>query len=458
MVSVPFGVNAYRRNVGQFSETRLINQYSEVGADKSFRLIGRPGLVKNAVIGTGPVWGLFAEPGTFDEDLFAVNDNLLFRSGMAVGTVLASGPVSMAGSELQLLVATGVDMYLYDGSGVSTVAFPDDAGENSVIYFAGLFVVARTGTEKFYWSAVLDGSSWDSLSFASAERKPDNLVGLIVIGDEIWMFGANSAEFWTATGDGTIPFQRVDGRVYDKGAINRDSIVNLDNTAFWVGQDRIAYRGGPVPERISDFGVEERLLATQAVDIHAWSFVWNGHPFYVLNTSAGAMAYDVATQQWAEFKSFGRDGWRAHNGVMIDSIIYAGDDTSGIIWTLSQDALLDGADPIERVASAIIHKSGQPVRMDSVHIDVSPGQTTDLVGQGSNPIVELRLSRDGGKTYGAWKQATIGREGQYRHRTIWRRLGQIDEPGVAMEFRTTDPAPWTLSGVRLNELAAGRSR
>lgn len=458
MVAIPFGFNAYRRNVGQFSETRLVNQYGEVGSDKSFRLIGRPGLVSAYSVGSGPVYGLYAQPGSFNGDLFAVSAGGLYRGSTLVGGVSASARVSMASSELQLLVATGQAMYCYDGSTVALVSFPDNAGENSVVYFAGLFIVARTGTEKFYWSAVLNGTSWDALSFASAERKPDNLVGLCIVGDEIWMFGENSAEFWVSTGNSDAPFERVSGRVYDRGALNRDSIVNFDNTAAWVGQDRIVYRGGPVPQRISDFGVEERLAASAANDIHAWMFKWNGHEFLVINTDQGAFAYDAATQQWAEFKSWNRSGWRAHLGCMTDSTVYAGDDTNGTIWTLSQDQLLDGSDPIERISSAIIHQTGKSFPLNSVHVDISPGQTPSLTGQGAAPVVELRLSRDAGKTYGPWRTAPIGAQGDYRRRSFWTRCGLIDEPGIAMEFRTTDPAPWTLSGVRVNELAAGRSR
>ena len=458
MTEIAFGANAYRRNVGQFSETRLVNQYLEVGSDNSVRLIGRPGLVSSYSVGAGPVLGIYAQPGSFNGDLFTVSSGGLYRGSTLAGLVSSSSRVSMASSELELLVATGSAMYRYDGTSVSSVTFPDSAGENSVVYFAGLFIVARTGTQKFYWSAVLDGSSWNALDFASAERKPDNLVGLCIVGDELWMFGENSTEFWVSTGDADAPFSRIPGRVFDKGAINRDSIVNYDNSAAWVGQDKIVYRGGPVPIRISDFGIEERLKDTPNSDINAWAFVWNGHSFLVISTAEGDYAYDAATKQWSEFKSWNRSGWRAYLGCMVGDTLYAGDDTDGTVWTLSQDQLLDGTDPIERISSAIVRHTGAPVPLNSVHVDISPGQTPSLTGQGADPTVELRLSRDGGKTYGAWRATGIGAQGDYRKRSIWRRCGLIDEPGMAMEFRTTDPVPWTLAGVRVNELAGGRSR
>lgn len=458
MVALPFGVAAYRRNKGTFSETRLINQYLEVGADNSVRLIGRPGLVPTLSVGDGPIVGIFAQPGTFNGDLFAVSGNILYREGTMAGVTPAASRVSMAGSELELLVATGEAMFRYDGTSVTLIAFPDNAGENSVVYFGSMFIVARTGTEKFYWSNVLDGSTWQSLNFASDERKPDNLVGLIVIGDELWMFGENSADFYQLSGDSTAPFQVIQGRTYDRGAINRDSIVAFDNTAAWVGQDRIVYRGAQIPLRISDFGIEERLGRTAATDIHAWSFIWNGHNFYVLNTIDGAFVYDAASKEWSEFKSYGRSGWRAYIGCNQSSTIYAGDDTDGTIWTFSDTQLFDDTDPIERVSSAILRHTGQPVSINDLIIDVSPGQTPYVTGQGADPQVEMRLSRDGGKTFSGWRAASLGQQGQYRATTDWRRMGMCDAPGMLFEFRTTDPAPWSLSGVRVNEKTGGRSR
>src|SRR5665213_825321 len=42
----------------------------------------------------------------------------------------------------------------------------------------------------------------------------------------------------------------------------------------------------------------------------AWSFVLDGHTFYVLDLGTeGTFLYDIDTQQWCQFKTDGHNGW-----------------------------------------------------------------------------------------------------------------------------------------------------
>jgi hypothetical protein len=86
------------------------------------------------------------------------------------------------------------------------------------------------------------------------------------------------------------------------------------------------------------------------------------------------------------------------------------------------------------------------------------GATPVLSGQGSNPLIEMRYSRDQGKTWSLWLPASLGAEGQYRVRADWRRLGMFDLPGALFEFRCTDPVPLRISAVKVNAAGGGRSR
>ena len=53
-------------------------------------------------------------------------------------------------------------------------------------------------------------------------------------------------------------------------------------------------------------------------------------------------------------------------------------------------------------------------------------QGTGLItGQGSDPQVMMQYSDDGGKTWSHEKWRSIGSIGRYKHRSIWRRLGQF---------------------------------
>ena len=457
MSDVSFGTGAYKRQVGGLPELRTVNSFMEKSpaSPTGHVMLGRPGLTAYATIGASPVRGIFAQPGTFGGDPVAVAGTTLYRNGAALGTVPGASRVTFAGDGLEMVIATGAALYRTDGVGVFAVAFPDAAGVSIVAYLGSYFLASRAGSGKFYWSNILDGATWQALNFATAERDPDNLVGMSVVSDELWLFGERTTEVWYQGGDANAPFVRAQGRLYSKGCRARDTIAKADNTVAWVGDDGIVYRGDSVPLRISDFGIEERIARSAISDLRAWAFVFEGHALYCLTTSEGTFVYDFASGEWCEFASYNRTGWRAHVGTQLgDGRVIAGDDTTGQLWLIDRNALTDGPDPIARLFSAAIPTGGGGFSLDSVLLDMSTGGAALVV----DPVVEMRRSGDGGRTWGNWRQASVGKQGQYQRRIAFRRLGHIEEPGVVMEFRMTDAAPWRISRVRVNDAngAVGR--
>ena len=457
MSDVQFGTGAYKRQVGGLPELRTINSFVEKSpaSPTGHVLIGRPGLTAYASVGTSPVRGVFAQPGTFGGDPVAVAGTALYRNGASLGTVAGSSRVSFGGDGLEMIVATGTALYRTDGAAVYPVTFPDAAGVSIVAYLGSYFLAARAGSQKFYWSNLLDGATWQALNFSSAERDPDNLIGMSVVADELWLFGERTTEVWYQGGDATAPFSRAQGRLYSRGCRSRDTIAKADNTVFWVGDDGIVYRGDSVPLRVSDFGIEERIARSTIGDLRAWAFAFEGHTFYSLTATEGTFVYDAASGEWCEFASYNRTGWRAHVGTQLgDGRIIAGDDTTGQLWLLDRNALTDGSDPISRLFSTAIPAGGGGFSLDSIVLDMSTGGAAIA----ASPVVEMRRSRDGGRTWGDWRQASVGAQGEYQRRVAFRRLGHVNEPGIVMEFRMTDAAPWRISRVRANDASGASGR
>jgi len=75
-------------------------------------------------------------------------------------------------------------------------------------------------------------------------------------------------------------------------------------------------------------------------------------------------------------------------------------------------------------------------------------------GQGSDPIIMLRLSRDGGHTWGEPQLMSAGALGAYTQRVIARRLGQARD--TVFEVTVSDPVAWSLVQAWL-DLEAGTS-
>lgn len=448
---IPYGIQTYKR--ADLPQVKLVNLYAENAESVPGKLVllPRPALVPYQVMGAGPIQGIFYQGGVLGDHLFAVSGGKLYADQALVGDVHATTTVDMTVADDVLLVATGTALYSSDASTVTQIAFPDDAGVSSVVYLAGYAVAARALSRRLYFT--LDTTTWDPLDFISAQQSTSYIVGMAIVVDQIWVFCQDHTEIFYATGDSTAPFQRVQGRVFDKGALSRDSIVNLDNTVFWIGNDGIVYRGEGVPIRVSDHGIEELIADSSPSDLIAWTYPWNGHLFYVLRTRSQTVAYDTATQQWHQLASYGEDTWRAYLGCRFSQLIVAGDDTTGQIWKLEDGLYEDNGSPMERCFTILLNDD---VLVSNLALDCSVGQ---LPSPNSDPgVIELRTSRDGGTNWTEWRQASLGRQGQSRIYARWRRLGLVDEGNMVIQVRVTDPVASRISYARLNEVTAGRSR
>lgn len=446
----PTSIASYRR--ADLPGLRLLNMYAETAQKVPGQVVlfPRPGMVQRYSLGAAPIVGLFHQPGSFGDALFEVTGGALYSGQTEIGDVAQVGLSQMAVADNALLLASGGGFYRYDGTVLSPIAFPDDAAVSSIAFLGGYAFAARAGTRRFYFAA--DTTTWDGLDYLSAEQSTDYIVGLAVVVDQLWVFCQRHVEVFFLTGDRDAPLQRVQGRIFDKGALVRDSIVKMDNTVFWVGHDGIVYRGEQTPLRISDHGVEERIATSDPNSISAWSYAWNGHLFYVLHLESETLVYDVATQQWPEAGSYGLPRWRARMGVQVGREIIAGDDVNGQIWVLQDGVYADGNDELERVFTAQITEPGF---IDMLALDCSCGEAPANANPG---VIEIRTSRDGGRTFTDWRQRSLGEQGQYRKRIGFNRVGMVDRANLLVQFRVTDPRASRVSNLRLNEGRGGRGR
>lgn len=454
---IPFGIGAYRRDAGHFAELKCINMFAEKSptTEGQVALIGRWGLLSSASYGSGPVVAVMWKSGVFNSDLFTLSGVDLYRGATLIGTINGSGPVSFAFSDLELVVTRGQSAWSYDGTDLAEIAFPDGANVRAVAFVAGLFVFVRDESGKFYWSAVLDARTIDALDFATAESSPDPLRDIVVMRGNVFLLGASTIEVWYVTGALDLPFTRVDQRLYPIGVIATGCARELDNTLFLIGHDGLVYRLDEVAQRLSDHGIEERVGESAAYS--TFTIEYQGHKFFCIRLDQGTWCYDAATGQWCEFASYGRDNFAAQCAVVVERVVYLGDDTAGTVWTFTDTPQDDGA-ALEGRWTAGVRIDGGTQVIDNLQVDANVGWTEFLSGQGADPLIEMRASRDAGATWGNWRSAPLGRQGHYRNRARWTRMGMFDSPGALLEFRITDPSPRRVSGVMANEAGGGRSR
>ena len=468
-----FGTNATERARGDLPALPVVNMFAEAASTEETGVVlqSRPGLLDREVdMGEGPIRALFKGDGVLDGALYGVSDGKLYRENTLIGSINGSGPFSMAGYEDNLFIAGGAQIWTYDGTTLSALSFPDGANVIKVVVGGSRLVAIRADTEKFYWSDVLS-TTIGGLSFASSEQQPDRLKDVLFWSDSLILFGSETVEFWPNTGDATLPFQVLEGRTYRRG-IKATGCATLFGPSFaWVTDtDQVCLE---TPDQIiSGPGLEAKIQASTACKL--WTFHLEGTEFLALSLDAETWVYSYRSRLWSQFESAEADNWipQCFAGDVFGSSIDGKTLEFGARWE-------DIGGTLERRfrAGAPINVGG--LILSSVMLRTNPGATTYLapstdeldqynlslnflrglyhleVADNSaayaNPTIEMRSSRDGGKTWGNWRTAKLGEQGQYRKRVQWMGCGMASRPGVLLEFRVSDPVDFRVSDVFANE-------
>jgi hypothetical protein len=454
MVQIPIAYGSYKRDYGFLPNLRLRNLIVEPtkADDEGVVLLPRPGLKISMALGPVPIAAVWGDAGLFGGKTVALAGSTCYLGSSSFGalTTNASAKTRFAASGVEMVFCSGGVLYRTDGVTLTQPAVLWTGPVVAVAYMNGYFFAAIGGTQQVYYSAPGNGSSWPALNFSS-ESHSGLMLDLMTINDQLVLFAQNSVEFWqpNPTGDANLPFTRIDGLTYSKGILNTCAAAYADNTVIWVGNDGSVYRRGSVPQRISDHGIEEQIKASSAA--YLFSFNWTGHTLLVLTLDAATYFFDFETKEWLEATSIGRLGWRAKCGYANGINTILGDSVTGNLLAFDDATLTDVGDLIERRFTAMIPDQ---VEINNITLDAQSGIGSEP--NGAPIIIEMSISRDGSQAFSEFIQADLGRRGEYRKRALWRRLGRYDM-GAILDFRTTDPSPFTIQSVRMNENLSGRS-
>lgn len=269
-VKIPLGASNWVRNRASAPPISVINRFYEdnpSNTEDQVALIERPALIDFLEAGDGPGRRLYHQPGFCDGDLFHVSGNDLYKHHMnedrtvttthISGFIDGTGAPDMAATRNYLWIADGSSLYYTNGTdALVAVATPDDIPFSSLDVFNEYVLCVQSNSDKFYWiqpsEIVVDG-----LDFATAERFPDHILQVRVVGDEFWLLGEKSIEVWRATGDGEAPFQRVAGRAFNFGIFDGTSVRLTDTSVICVSDDGTVYSLAGTPSVISNPGVAE---------------------------------------------------------------------------------------------------------------------------------------------------------------------------------------------------------
>jgi hypothetical protein len=380
--------------------------------------------------------------------------------GTIAGTVAGTDRVQFAFTALECAILANGVLHFSDGATVATAADVDfPAAITSVAAIEQRFVFSYGTEGRWGYTEVGDGDNTTVISYYTAEYSPDGLVALFVLGARLFLFGSQTLEEWYPTGDSDNPFRRASGRVVETGCLCRDSIRKLDNTVYWIDRECSVRRIGSAetPEIVSTPAISRAIRATDSDDIICMAYEVDGHAFYIVRLpDEGCFALDPNTGgEWHERQTNLTDTWRYGYIVSAAGQHFVGDFAGvgfAILSRAYQSEHMADADTmgteIVCVGSGFgsISEGFEPV--NSLRIEGSRGQGLSS-GQGSAPTISVRVWK--GDDWSAWMERPTGAQGNYRARTIFRRLGVHRAPGFEFQFRVSDPVVTVIDGAAINE-------
>jgi hypothetical protein len=468
MGPVYFATQSYQSPSLPLSAQRCVNCYMEAeppDAKTQMPLFGSPGLTLFATCGAGPIRGGHQMAGV----AYFVSAHDLWT--VSAGGVATKQPgVQISGSAAVQMSDNGTQLCMVDGNGTGNgyifttagglvqITDPGYSPASTVTYHDQYFVFAKQTSNQFFASNLNDGTVYNALAFGIADVAPGYVQAVVENHEMLLVFTQQAIETWYDAGTSPFAFQRYDGGTIERGTLSPASVVKEDNTVFWLGDDLIFYRMTVEPMRISTHAIEAAWRTYQTtVDAFAFSYTIDGHKCIVLTfpSAPATWIYDISAKRWHERESWDGMGvslgrWRANAALHVYEKILVGDAFSGQIGLLDPTAYTEYGNILRLLAvSAPIHKDRKRVSHPCLEIDIEAGIGDGTAGQGSNPLIMLDWSDDGGRSYKQLqRKRAMGKQGEYRKRVRFNKLGQARQRVYRMQI--TDPVKRVVLGAYMD--------
>ena len=349
-------------------------------------------------------------------------------------------------------------------------------GATTVAFFDTFFCFNQIGTNNWYVS-LSEQVAFNGLDIASKGTYGDPIQGLIACQRNIWLVGTMTAEPWFDAGDPIFPFEEVFGQFVPHGTVAPYSICTTDVNAFWLSQDKdgraiFLMIEGYAAKKLSTFALEDEWLTYPRLnDAISYTYQQGGHTFVVIHFPSAnkSWAVDLATKQWHQRTWIDNNGTFNRERVSFHAFAYntnvGMDWQTGQIYALDQNTYTDAGQPIVYVRSfphvvdelkrvtitdftADIQTGTLSGSSETTQQFLSPFSSGFSSGFGpltsvNAPQIALRISKNGGATWGNYRVKTMISAGHYRSLLRWRGLGQGRD--WVLELSWSSPLPTALN-------------
>jgi hypothetical protein len=361
----------------------------------------------------------------------------------------------MADNGFQILIVDGIAGYIYQvdtGEFLRiTTFFPN--GATTATWQDGYLIVNLD--DSFYLSNLDDGITWNALDQGVAEATSDEIVRVQANNGQLLLFGQYNIELWANSGATDFPYSRLGSGVLEVGLAAKWSLSKFRMGVAFLGQNRMGevqifsleQNNQPqvlsVPELEFEIGTYIRQFGSVA-DATGLGYRSVGHDFYQINFTRAnkSWLYDGNSGIWSEMQT---NGGRhiANMATPYQNRTIVGDYASGKVLTLNDTVYTDNGLPILRRLRSKHLYDHDYAKISELWIDMETG-VGDLTDDGANPQAMLRVSKDGGRTWSGERWASMGQQGKYLSRVVWRRLGRSRD--FDFELSITQPNKVAITG------------
>jgi hypothetical protein len=316
-------------------------------------LVSRPAVVEVTAKADEPR-GMFRFQGT----LYGIWGDQLYKDAALnlVGAIGGVGQTRHARGFNHAVIVTGTAGANYTvspASGLTAIVDADLPACVDASHIKGRFVYIPEDGGPALWSEIGDGGDIDSLSFFDAESQPDENRASEVLGDVLYLMGADTIEPFRAVGPVTAPFLPVDGGTIEVGYVGGkigSKTGEVDSCIFLGRPKDGGYRflqfadGRAVP--ISTPAIDELLqdyTEVQLQAVRAQRFAFRGVDCYTFELPDRTLIYHdglwdyvaagVGFRQlarWLQFSAtFHEDTWYTQSAKGLNKLTKAGQDTTG---------------------------------------------------------------------------------------------------------------------------------
>lgn len=461
----------------------ILKQVNDAGVKSPKFLAPSPGAMIQLPIGTalaedcrGLYYSSSGPAPTLEPRLYGVWGETVYRLNAALtaayvlGTVApGSGPVSMCDNGFVFVVADGVKLWKFPlldvdaGAGVLTsIQLPEAAGvvpttlikPTHVAFLGQRLIVNSSQTNQWYFTdlpTAEDPALFQADNFYSAESSSDPIRALMCSNGSLWLYGYRSYEIWRSGGTNQDdPFSFVGGSQSSIGIAAPNSLATINNYIFWLGSSDVGacgvYMGNSTSaERITTPAIEDQIsMITDVSEAIGWCYSEKGYMYYVLSfpTANRTFVYETVTATWTErLRMDGVSaGWKVSPyayGVFANGAIYCGliGGHAPALCKLSDSIYteFDGSPIVRQRTTQVYFEEFNRIQTQELVVDCEVGTTELLVGQGSDPQLQLEVSKDGGNSYGNIVAKSVGKQGNYRKIVRWNTC----TTGRAITYRLT---------------------